>query len=63
MRVVIALGGNAFSRAGEPITQEVHLLRVKKAAEIISLIKRATKWLLPTATAPRWVFWLSYRKA
>jgi carbamate kinase len=36
VRVVVALGGNAFNRPGEPITQETHLRNVDVAARVVA---------------------------
>jgi len=38
VRVVVALGGNAFNRPGEPITQETHLRNVDVAARVVARI-------------------------
>lgn len=38
MRVVIALGGNAFNQPGEPINQETHLKNVDLAARVIAKV-------------------------
>jgi carbamate kinase (EC 2.7.2.2) len=38
VRVVVALGGNAFNRPGEPITQETHLRNVDTAARVVARI-------------------------
>ncbi|MFN3803932.1 MAG: carbamate kinase [Pyrobaculum sp.] len=38
MRVVVALGGNAFSRPGEPFTQEAHVRNIRRAAEVVARI-------------------------
>ncbi len=38
VRAVVALGGNAFNRPGEPITQETHLRNVDVAARVVARI-------------------------
>jgi len=38
VRAVVALGGNAFNRPGEPITQEAHLRNVDVAARVVARI-------------------------
>lgn len=38
MKVVIALGGNAFNKPGEPINQDAHLKNIEAAAKIIQRI-------------------------
>ncbi|ACB39584.1 carbamate kinase [Pyrobaculum neutrophilum] len=38
MLVVVALGGNAFSRPGEPVSQEGHMRNVATAAQVVARI-------------------------
>ncbi len=40
MKIVLALGGNAFNKPSEPITQEVHMRNIEKAAEVVTEIVR-----------------------
>ncbi|MEZ0318697.1 MAG: carbamate kinase [Pyrobaculum sp.] len=48
MRVVIALGGNAFNQPGEPIRQDIHLKNVEAAAEVVARIAREGNQVLVT---------------
>ena len=52
MRVVIALGGNALLRRGEPLTAEKQRRNVKVAAEALAPIARE-QWQIRTSI---WVF-------
>lgn len=38
MRIVVALGGNAFNKPGEPFTQETHVKNIRRAAEVVAKI-------------------------
>lgn len=40
MRVVIALGGNAFNKPGEPLSQDTHLKNIEIAAGVIATIAK-----------------------
>lgn len=63
MRVVVALGGNALLKRGEPMTAEVQRSNVKRAAQELALLARHhqliishgnVRRLVPSPTLKRW---------
>lgn len=54
MLVVVALGGNAFNRPGDPITQETHLKNADIAARIVAkIIQEGNQVLLTHGNGPQ----------
>jgi carbamate kinase len=53
MRIVVALGGNALLRRGEPMTADNQRANIRIATEQIAKIHPATNWSSPTAMARR----------
>ena len=53
MRIVIALGGNALLKRGEPMTAEVQRRNVKIAAEAIAPVARDHQVLISHGTGPQ----------
>jgi carbamate kinase len=52
MRILIALGGNALLRRGEPMTMSHQIVNIRRAAQQI-----ATSWSSRMATALRSACW------
>jgi carbamate kinase len=53
MRIVIALGGNALLRRGEPMTAEVQRRNVKIAAEAIAPVARGNELVISHGNGPQ----------
>ena len=53
MRVVVALGGNALLKRGEPMTAEVQRANVRKAAPALAAIARAHQLVLSHGNGPQ----------
>jgi len=52
--VVVALGGNAFNRPGDPITQETHLKNADIAARIVAkIVQEGNQVLLTHGNGPQ----------
>ena len=47
MRIVIALGGNALLKRGEPMTADAQRANVRVAAEALARVARSTSCRLP----------------
>ncbi|ABP50250.1 MULTISPECIES: carbamate kinase [Pyrobaculum] len=63
MKVVIALGGNAFSRPAEPITQEGHLRNVEAAARVVyRIIQEGHRVLVTHGNGPQVGFFVELQK-
>ena len=52
MRVVVALGGNALLRRGEPMTEEAHRRNIEAAASVISDVARRYEVIVTHGNAP-----------
>jgi carbamate kinase len=53
MRVVIALGGNALLKRGEPMTAEVQRQNIRIAAEVMAPIARAHELVISHGNGPQ----------
>ncbi len=53
MRIVVALGGNALLRRGEPMTAEVQRANVKRAAEALAPIARDNQMVISHGNGPQ----------
>jgi len=57
MRVVVALGGNALLKRGEPMTAEVQRANVKVAAQALAPVAEAHQLVLSHGNGPRLACW------
>jgi len=62
MRVVVALGGNALLKRGEPMTAENQRVNVRSAAPALAAVAKEHQLVLSTATAHRSVCWRCRRR-
>ena len=62
MRVVVALGGNALLKRGEPMTAENQRANVRAAAPALAAVASGTSSSSRTATAPRSACWRCRRR-
>ena len=56
MKIVVALGGNALLKRGEPMTHEVQRANIQVAARAWRLYARNTRLSWRMAMAPRLVY-------
>ena len=59
MRVVVALGGNALLKRGEPMTAEAQRGNVKTAAPALAAVAGKHQLVLSHGNGPRWGCWRS----
>ena len=57
MRIVVALGGNALLKRGEPMTHDVQRANIQVAAQALAPVAKSTSSCWRMAMVRRWACW------